>query len=400
MRAVAAAAPRPRSLPVDPSGIFVLRNNDLGDLIIVTPLFDALRRRFPKARIVVGVGAWNPDVLLENPHVDEVLVVKAPWHNKYLSLPPDGRPSTLLRNDLRAARYLLGSDEVAMLRARSFDVGIDVLGSPWGSLLLMRAGIPHRLGVRGYEGGHSGMQEIVQFDHREHVGRTALRFAELLGATDLPPLRPQLFLRADELDQGEAAWRKAVSPGRRALRVIIAPGGGLPEKCWPLERFQELARVLTAEEDAEIIVVGGPADREDAAKIAASAPGTTSLAGDVSLRQTFALLATADAVICNASMVMHAAAAFEIPTVVVLSQHFVSADEHDKQWGYPTGRSIGRESERDSISTVADVLETMRQITPKLSARAGANAQRAVSGAEASGNRAETGHRAARPEPA
>ena len=57
----------------DPSSIFVLRNNDIGDLLIVTPLFDALRRRFPRARICAGVGAGNADLLRGNPHVSDVI---------------------------------------------------------------------------------------------------------------------------------------------------------------------------------------------------------------------------------------------------------------------------------------------------------------------------------------
>ncbi len=35
--------------PASPRSIFVLRNNDLGDLLVVTPLFEALRRRIPEA---------------------------------------------------------------------------------------------------------------------------------------------------------------------------------------------------------------------------------------------------------------------------------------------------------------------------------------------------------------
>src|SRR5438067_13587373 len=55
--------------------IFVLRNNDIGDLLVVTPLFDALKRRFPDNKIVVGVGNWNFPVLQNNPHLSEVLPI-------------------------------------------------------------------------------------------------------------------------------------------------------------------------------------------------------------------------------------------------------------------------------------------------------------------------------------
>ena len=74
-------APRAARAPDSPRSIFVLRNNDIGDLLVVTPLFEALRHRFPEAKIIAGIGSWNRDVLRDNPHVDEILPLNAPWHN-------------------------------------------------------------------------------------------------------------------------------------------------------------------------------------------------------------------------------------------------------------------------------------------------------------------------------
>src|SRR4051812_12342684 len=178
--------PRDRPLPQSPS-IFILRNNDIGDLLVTTPLFDALRRRFPNSEIVAGVGRWNLETLRGNPHLTSVVEVNAPWNNKYVA--EQGWPSVV--------RYIAQSEELTKLRGR-FDVGIDVVGSHVGSALMMRLGIHCRLGVRGYRGGHTAVRQFVEFNPEEHVGRSALRFAELLGATDLPEVRPQIFLTESE----------------------------------------------------------------------------------------------------------------------------------------------------------------------------------------------------------
>ena len=45
------------------------------------------------------------------------------------------------------------SDEAKAIQSIGPEIGIDVLGSGFGALLLMRAQIPYRLGVRGYAGG-------------------------------------------------------------------------------------------------------------------------------------------------------------------------------------------------------------------------------------------------------
>jgi len=352
VRTAALAAPRAAGAPPEPRSIFVLRNNDIGDLLVVTPLFQALRRRFPEAHIAAGVGRWNLPCLRGNPYLSEVLVADAPWFNK----------SVRRQTPLHALSWIYRSAAAQEIARRGFDVGIDVLGSPWGSLLLMRARIPWRLGVRGYAGGHTGAQACVRFDPWEHVGRSALRFAELLGATDLPPCRPQIFLDHDERKAGEECWRGLFAERTdHPPRIVIGPGGGLAVKCWPRESFAFLAGLLARERQAEIAIAGGPRDGEAGGLVAAAAPGSRNLAGQLSLRETFALVAAADLVICNSSMLMHAAAAFSRPTLVLLGASFPSARQHDAQWGYPgTCRSLGLESGRhEEIATPEEALSAL-----------------------------------------
>jgi heptosyltransferase-2 len=338
-------APAPGRGGGEPRSILVLRNNDLGDLLVVTPLFQALRRRFPQAEIVAAVGRWNVATLRHNPHLSGVLVVDAPWFNKFV--PGQSWP--------RILAYIGFSAQARELTRRAFDVGIDVLGSPWGSLLLLRARIPRRLGVRGYAGGHSGVQQWVEFNPQEQVGRSALRFAEILGADDLPPCRPQIFLDPAERWTGEQVWCSHFAPDR--TRVVVAPAGGLAAKCWPAESFAELTARLAAEGLA-IAIAGGPKDGPLGERITAAASGALNLAGALSLRETFALIAAADLVLCNSSVLMHAAAAFQKPTFALLGPSFPSARQHDAQWGYPgTCRSLGREmGERDDLYTPAEVM--------------------------------------------
>jgi heptosyltransferase-2 len=325
-RAPSAAAP-----PQPPASIFVLRNNDVGDLLAVTPLFEALRQRFPAARIVAGVGHWNVDVLCHNPHLSDVLTVDAPWYNKYAAG----------RGPLGRLRYLRSSPQLRRIAAARFDVGIDVLGSAWGALLLLRCGIPYRLGVKGYAGGDSAAQATVAFDAGEHVGRTALRFAELLAPGPLPEVRPQLFLTAAERAGGEAWWRERSQQRRR--RVLIAPGGGAEQKRWPAASFATVARLLAGRE-VQVGVLAGRGEEELATAVAAGARGASAAAPAPPLREAFAIIAASDLVVCNSSMPMHAAAAGGRPTLVVLGSSFHSAAAHQAQWGYPgLTTSLGQE---------------------------------------------------------
>jgi len=313
------AAPANSSPPIKPSSIFVLRNNDIGDLLVITPLFQALHELFPEAEIVAGIGDWNRDVLELNPYVSKVISVNAPWHNQVIvnQTPQD------------ALSYILFSEESQRLKELRFDIGIDVVGSHFGSLLLINAGIPFRLGVHGYAGGHTGVQAYVEYNHHEHVGKSALRFAELLGATKLPPVKPQIFLRQSELADAGKLW----TPGLK--HVLIGPGGGFATKCWSPYNYVSLVSELSKQPGVEIIIAGGLKEKAFGETLRDQGTSVRNVAGSLSLRQSFALTALSDVVICNSSMLMHAAAAFDIPHVVTLGEYFSSAEQHMDQWGYP-----------------------------------------------------------------
>jgi ADP-heptose:LPS heptosyltransferase len=338
---------------VDPPSIFVLRNNDVGDVLVVTPLLAALRRGFPHSRIVAGVGDWAAPVLAHNPHVDGVLAVNAPWFNRF------ARHSGPLRRLL----YVAMAHEARRLRSERFTIGIDVLGSVWGSFLLIRAGIPERLGVRGYAGGHLSTSRWVRYDAHLHVGKAALRFASALGVESLPPTRPQLFLTVEEIGTAQRWWSQRQA-GRARKRLIVGPGAGLPDKRWPIDRFAELLRQLDAEDACDILLLAGPEETNLVQTLHAASPAAHMLSAPPALREVFALVATADAMVCNSSMLMHVAAAFSKPSLVLLGPSFPSAAAHDAQWADPeVTTTIGpeRHSQR-GVATVEEALDSLRGV--------------------------------------
>ena len=340
--------PSHRVMPEEPSSIFVMRSTDIGDLLVTTPIFQALRRRFPKSHIVAGIGDWNREILENNPYVDEVLSVNMPRSNKF----------TIPQRTRDVVRYIAFSQEARTVAARRFDIGIDILGSYAGSAFMMRTNIPYRLGVKGFIGGYSATQQSVPFDRLEHVGRAALRFAELLGATDIPVCRPQIFLTDSEREAGVGRWPpRRATQARTVRRVVIGPGGGFPGKCWSLESYKELVRLMARHLDLEFIIVGGKQDYEAGEELASVTKNAKNLASKMSLRETFAAAAAADIVLCNSSMLMHVAAAFNKRTFVFLGEHFPSATLHHAQWGYPeTCWVLGKNEDHPAIYTPQEAL--------------------------------------------
>lgn len=324
-------------LPAAPREILVLRPNDLGDLLTTTPLFEALRQRFPQSRLVAGIGGWGRPILANNPNVDEILELSAPWNNKFVRDSSWSAVAGFLRN---------GEEVLAARRRGGFDIGIDVMGSHVGSMLMMRLGVRYRVGVRGYRGGWSACQRYINFSPAVHVARAALAQAELLGATRLPDVRPQLFLSPDEVAAAAQLWGP---PRQHAIRLLVGCGAGLEEKNWPTEHLGQALSLVAQQfprdgaRPVEILVVGGPNERDRARTLVAQCGSAVrSVCGETSLRATFALTAAADVVLTQPSMLLHAAAAFCRPTLCVLGGPYADVTAHDLLWGYSSPyQSIG-----------------------------------------------------------
>lgn len=295
----------------NPLSILVLRNNDMGDLVVTTPLFQALRIAFPDAYIAAGVGSWSKDLIKGNPYISEVIECNAPWHNHRTG------PISLTN----ALKYIFHSAEVSLLNTRRFDVGIDVLGSTFGSMLFIQLHIPIRLGRKGYAGGHTGATAYIDFSKEVSVANNALEFARLLKKdTNISvESKPQLYVDALETQQAKEMW-KAIqgAHGNRQRKIVVAPGAGLSTKQWPVERFAELVGSLSM--DSCGCVIGTQEESPLGEQIARGLDRWDNACGKLSLRQSMALISQADLVICNGSLAMHLAAAFSIKCIVILSR--------------------------------------------------------------------------------
>ncbi len=359
-------APNTPTFDSHPKRIFILRNNDRGDLLSTTPLFEALKKAFPEAQIMVGTGSWNLPLLEHNPYVDDILCLDAPWHNKAFINPRSGRGP--LRQLIEGLWYSLSSPQVRQLRDLRPEIGIDVLGSPEGAFLLMQGNIPYRLGVKGYAGGHSACQAYLEFDPDTHVSAFALKFLELLGKENpgVAP-RPQLYLTPQESEAAEQQWlgyaQGKRNNGKPSLRIIVAPGGGFPEKCWPLDYFQLLLKRIEQALEATVILTGSVEEKALGAVLTLSCPWVQDRIGCDSLRASLALAARADCIICNSSLMMHVGAAFQKTTLVLLGKAFQDAKAHERLWSYPATHTVlGKKDALSPLTSPQQAWEALRAL--------------------------------------
>ena len=286
-------------------------------------------------------------LLENNPYVNEVTSCNAPWHNKQNCRFPANSPKTFLEGLL----YVLFSKESRYLTSNKFTHGIDILGSRQGSWLMRRAKIPNRFGVKGYAGGENWCTKYIDFKEQRRVAEAGLEFLKLLNAeVEIDP-RPTIFLSRDETSEAKNSWGERSSSPQR---IVLAPGGGFPEKCWGDQNFSHLTNLLLKNKNYQICIIGS---EEDKNRISTNDSfQLTNLCGKLSLRQSAAIVSVADFVVCNTSLCMHLAGAFKIPALTLLGEWYDSAELHQKQWGYPESTIKGKELNQN-IGRVPNALE-------------------------------------------
>jgi lipopolysaccharide heptosyltransferase II len=207
------------------------------------------------------------------------------------------------------------------LRRERCDAAVIFTPSLRGALEARAAGAGERVGWdadgRGFLLTVHGRRPTRTRPLREQYWELAALLLDRLGGGALPRGEGSLLprrapLRAEEIVSAAAFTRGRDLPAERT--VALAPGAAYgPTKRWPEERFAELARRLAAGGWTPLWI-GGPDERALCRVLAAGSAGR-SVAGELSLRQTLALLASVRAAVSNDSGAMHLAQAAGCPVV-------------------------------------------------------------------------------------
>jgi heptosyltransferase-3 len=329
--------------------ILVVRRDNIGDLVCTTPLFSALRRRFPQGWTGALVNSYNAPVLDRNADLNDVFVYTKLKHvgATESALAALGRRLGMLWR-LRRARLdaviLATPDFVPRLaRLARWLAPRDVLGFSDGSPAAARL-LDWSVPVAHVQ----GMHEV------ERVLSLAKRF-DIQG--EAPPLR----LVPDEDFVRKAAGRLGAAP---RLKVAVHITARRPKQRWPAGRFAELISKLHAQHNARVMLLWfsgaaddprHPGDNDKAREVERLLAGKVPLAtcGTAQLPELIGALAACDIVITPDGGALHLAAALGKPIVALFGD---SAPERWRPWG--VAQRVLQASSHDvadlSVAQVAD----------------------------------------------
>ncbi len=280
-----------KQLPDKLESILLIKLDHIGDVLLSLPILANLRAAFPEAHITMMAGTWMRELLESHPHIDEVLCYNAPFFARSV-------PSTPLR-----MRWML----LRALRSRHEELIVDLRGS-WLTLLAAATRCArYRL--------DRASRNVSWGFHRNAPEHELDRNLEVLASIPKPHCVPDWPVQTDQIF---SAWNFLSSRGVVLKRPIFAihPGSPVALKCWPPDRFIELADALIARYDAQVLFVGasGESDLIDRIQVAMH-HDSWNLAGQTTLTELLGILKNCTGFIGNDSGPMHLAAAVGIPTV-------------------------------------------------------------------------------------
>jgi heptosyltransferase-2 len=261
------------------AAVAVIQTAFIGDVVLVTPLFESARRSSPDMRIIAVVRDGCENILENNPCIDTILV----WKKQ------------------GSGRGFGGILSLAgMLRQNGVTVAL----------------VPHRSARSGFAALLSGAKERIGFAKGGGALFHSVRVPWLAGIHEVE----RNLMLADVLGWKTEGLRPALYPDDRDRFVIdgivggigfyfvLAPGSVWPTKMWPADSYREVGQYFSRK-GMRALISGGNNDRDICDAVAAGIPGSLDVSGRLTLRQSAELYRRSEFVLTGDTAPQHLAAA-------------------------------------------------------------------------------------------
>lgn len=255
----------------------------VGDMVMAQALFKYLKTREPDRPLDVLAPGWSLPVVARMTEIRDGIATET------------GHRELGLGKRRRIGRELRGRYDHAIVLPRSLKAAL----VPW------LANIPQRTGFRG-ETRFWLINDMRPFN-RDVLNQTVKRFVAL--GVEAGEALPEIPFPALDIDNdNQAAVINKLNLATDKPVVAFMPGAEYgPAKCWPLDKFAELANRLVSD-NYSIWILGSEKDHP-AGEAIAGASEAINICGKTSLADVIDLLAFTKQAISNDSGLMHIAAA-------------------------------------------------------------------------------------------
>jgi len=278
-----------------PERILVVQTAFLGDVVLTTPLLQALRLKYPEAHLALLTTPAGTEILRGFPALDEIISFDKRQREQ-------GIQATL-----RLAQKLgrLG-----------FDLAVCPHRSARTALIVTLARIKRRIGFADSALPWLYHATVVRDPGRHEVWRNL----QLLHPLSGPPagFKPGLGLGSPRTTAlREAEWERLGLSGN-GLKVGLCPGSVWPTKRWMARGYAQLADLLNKRLRAKVFLLGATEDAPAVAEVEALCERpVVNLAGRTTLPELIGVIDRLHLLVANDSAPVHIASARQVPVVAI-----------------------------------------------------------------------------------
>lgn len=276
--------------------ILVIQTAFPGDIVLTTPLFKAVKKRFPDSRLSVLTTPPGHDLLKEVKEVDALI----PYDKK-------GKDKGILPYVRLIKR----------LRSLNFDLCIVPHRSARTAILALTAGIAERIGYVQSSLSFIYTKKVRRDTERHEVDRILSLLAPLGVNVEDEERQPCLGL-SRQSSEAMAGRLTALGISSDDLLIGVAPGSVWDTKRWTAKGYAAVIDGLIETYHAKVLLLGAPSDREAADKVLSICRHETiDLVGRTTLQELIAAIDRCRLFIGNDSAPGHIASARKVPVISI-----------------------------------------------------------------------------------
>lgn len=291
--------------------ILVSRTDAIGDVILTLPLVGLLKSHYPKSHIIFLGKSYTKEILVRCKNIDHFM-------------------------DWTEVSKKSRSEKIELFKDLKIDLAIHVFPNKEIAQLLKKAQVPHRVGTS---------QRLYHWwtcNHRPKVSRKnsdlheALLNIELVTQSGFLPKADlgddKSFYDKSSNDESsykkslaqyynlqvEPYWPKTLYELKKDTRkkVILHVGSHKSARNWPVQRFLELAKILSSKD--HLVFLTGTQEEGDFFRgqfLALKSPSIIDLTGQMGLGELFGFIKSCQGLVAASTGPLHMAASLGVPAV-------------------------------------------------------------------------------------
>lgn len=313
LKAVGLGAPSRPFIHEAAKRILVIRTDRIGDLVLSTPAFRALRDHFPHAYITCLTASYTREIVEGNPCLNEVITYER----------------AMIGSPIQLIRFVVG------IRRSRFNMVVVLNYAPDAILLAYLSGAPVRVGT-WIPGCKWFLTESISYRERDKPGRHEVECVlDVLRKIGIEANEKSLYLPLSERGESFAVRFMKEHDLGKGILVALHPGSRQPRMRWNKKGFAWVADALIREKGVKVVMIQGTGEEELIRDIFSlmqeKVPVTPS---DMIITELISLLNRCSLFIGNGTGPMHLAAGVKVPVIALFGNvHFMESSKKWAPWG-------------------------------------------------------------------